>query len=289
MAEDRIIEKHYCYDRPSGSNDALAYAAMANAKQDSSSDLLTMSLLGGGGMGGFNNPFAYLIWMMFANRFMGDGWGGGPQSTQNIEMQNQLQAIRSQLQDNQNSNLLMDAVKGNASAIQALSSQLNCDFNSLKDCCCDVKAGIDKVAGQVNFSAERVINAVATGNMNIVTAVKDCCCETQKELLKMQGDIQLQNCQQTNTIVNAINRVEVGQERGFSAVAFEAEKNKCELINAGNANTQRIIDTLTRHWGDEQAREIQDLKSELSNFKQTQNLIKMLQNGNNGCGCGCGC
>lgn len=64
----------------------------------------------------WNNPFAYLIWMMFAGRFFGNGWGDqgyqNGQNAQNIEMQNQLQAIRTQLQDNQNSDCIKSAVVG---------------------------------------------------------------------------------------------------------------------------------------------------------------------------------
>lgn len=62
----------------------------------------------------WNNPFAYLIWMMFAGRFFGNGWVDqgyqNGQNAQNIEMQNQLQAIRTQLQDNQNSDCIKSAV-----------------------------------------------------------------------------------------------------------------------------------------------------------------------------------
>ena len=30
-----------------------------------------------GGMGNWNNPFIYLVWMMFANRMWGNGWENG--------------------------------------------------------------------------------------------------------------------------------------------------------------------------------------------------------------------
>lgn len=49
--------------------------------------------------------------------------------------------------------------------------------------------------------------------------------------------------------------------QGFSQTAFQAQQDKCDIIRAGQDNTQRIIDTLNNHWKDEQAREIQDLKA----------------------------
>lgn len=292
MAE---VEKIYCCDRPCN-NDALAYA-MANQKNNSN-DLLTMAMLGGGGMNGFNNPFAYLIWMMFANRFGfgNDGFGNGQnaQNAQNIEMQNQLQAIRSQLQDNQNSNLLMDAIKGNANAIQALGTQLGCDFNSLKDALCDVRAGISKFGDQIGYSAEKVINAVNLGNTGIITALKDCCCATQKEILSLGSEIKLQSCQQTYELRNGQRDLGAAIAQGFASSSYETQKQTSDIITATNASAQRIIDLISANRADDQAREIQDLKNEVARQKQTQELMAMFGRGNFGCGgcnpcnpCGC--
>lgn len=140
---------------------------------DRGNDMLTAAaLMRNGSNQEWNNPFVYLVWLMFANRFFGNGWDANGQGQQNIEVQNQLQALRTQMQDNQNSNLIMDAVKGNAAAINQLASNLNCDFNSLQGAICDVRAGIDKVSGQVGLTSERVINAVNLGNNGILTAIK---------------------------------------------------------------------------------------------------------------------
>lgn len=289
MAE---VEKIYCCDRPCN-NDALAYA-MANQK-NSSNDLLTMAMLGGGGMNGFNNPFAYLIWMMFANRFGfgNDGFGNG-QNAQNIEMQSQLQAIRSQMADNQNSNLIMDAIKGNAAAISQLASSWNCDFNALQNAICDVRAGIDRVAGEVGYSAEKVINAVNLGNTGIITALKDCCCTTQKEILSLGSDIKLQSCQQTYELRNGQRDLGAAIAQGFASSSYETQKQTSDIVTATNASAQRIIDLINANRADDQAREIQDLKNEVARQKQTQELMSMFSRGNFGCGgcnpcnpCGC--
>lgn len=292
MSEDRITEKVYCYDHPSAyqNNEAALIAAMCNKQQ---TDPALTAMMANGGMNGmWNNPFVYLVWMMFAGRFFNNnGLDGGVagQASQNIEIQNQLQAIRSQMQDNQNSGLIMDAIKGNASAIGQLASNLNCDFNALNGAICDVRGGIDRLSGQVGFSAERVINAVNMGDCGITQALKDCCCTTQKSILEMGYQNQLQNCQQTNTIMTGINTLNTGLERGFSNVAYATQNQTCEIINAGNANTQRIIDTLNSHWNDENQRKIQDLKFELSQERQNNLILNKLGSYNGSCGCGCGC
>lgn len=285
------IEKIYCCDRNDNDN-ALAAAILAGRDYKGMDPALTAMMANGGMNGMWNNPFVYLVWMMFAGRFFNNGgWDstGGCQGVQNVEMQNQLQAIRSQLQDNQNSNLLMDAVKGNNMAISQLAQNLNCDFNTLNSCCCDLRQAIAQVAGQIGFSAEKVINAVNMGDCNVIQAIKDCCCQTQRQVADFRADMQLQMCQQTNNLTQQINTLSAGVERGFSQTAYETQKQTCDIINNQNANTQRLVDLLNSHWSSEDKLKIQDLKNELSQARQTQQLLAAMNGGNCGCNTGCGC
>lgn len=279
------VDKILCCDR--GDNDnALAAAILANGRRND--DPMAYAAMMNQNQQ-WNNPFAYLIWLIFANRFFGENGLNG-QNAQNVETMNQLQAIRTQLQDNQNTTLTMDAVKGNTNAIAQLSQQLNCDFNALKDCCCDVRAGIARFGDQIGYSSERVIAAMERGNTGILQAVSNCCCETQKELIRMQGNIQLQNCQQTYELRNGQRDLGQAVTQGFAQSSYETQRQTCDIIAAGQANTQRIVDTLNTHWSNEQAREIQDLKNENAQLKQTQYLAKLIAGGNCGyAGCGCGC
>lgn len=274
--------------------------ALLGSLMNKDNDAMTTLLANGGMNGMWNNPFVYLVWMMFAGRFFGNGWDNNGQGQQNIEVQNQLQAIRSQLQDNQNSNLLMDAIKGNNVAIGQLASNLNCDFNALNGAICDVRGGIDRLAGQVGFSAEKVINAVNLGDLNIVQQLKDCCCATQKAILEMGYQNQLGQKDIINTTQDGFCKMGFGVqqgfatvntaiERGFSQTAYETQKQTCDIINNQNANTQRIVDVLNGHWNDENNRKIQDLKFELSQERQNNFIAAKIAALNGGCGCGCGC
>ncbi len=166
MEENRVTEKVYCYDHPSAYNHDNS--AMLAALLNKNDNPLEAAALMNGGMGGqWNNPFIYLVWMMFAQRMWGNGWDNNGQNAQNVELQNQIQSLRSQISDNQNSNLVMDAIKGNAAAINQLASNMNCDFNTLNSAICDVRGGIDKLSGQVGYSSERVINSIVTGNLQL--------------------------------------------------------------------------------------------------------------------------
>lgn len=287
------VEKIYCCDRDNNDN-ALAAAILANGN-NRRDDWGPMAAMMGGGMNSWmNNPFAYLMFLaLFRNGGFGFGGDGAGTATQGIETQAQLNAIRTQLQDNQNADCIKSTIQGNGFALSQLAQTLNIDFNTLQKCCCDVQAAIQQVAGQVGFSAERVINAVNLGDCNVIQALQNCCCQTQRQIADFRADIQLQSCKDTSEIRNGQRDLGVAIAQGFAQVGYQAQVDKCDILRAGQDNTQRIIDTLNNHWKDEQALKIQDLKFELSQERQN-NLINERFNrlGNCGCGgnsCGCGC
>lgn len=256
------IEKIYCSDR--GDNDALTAAILSNGnRRDDYNNWM-------------NNPFAYLMFLAFTR----NGFGNNNDNAA-------LEAIRTQMQDNQNSSLIMSALgdgfNRNDFALSQLAQNLNVDFNALQKCCCDVQAAIREVGGAVNFSAEKVINAANLGDCRIIEALNSCCCSTQRQIADFRADLLLQNCKDTAELRNGQRDLGAAITQGFSATAFQAQQDKCDIIRANQDNTQRIIDTLNTHWKDEQAREIQDLKAQISQFKQTDAIIARLRGGNRVC------
>lgn len=278
-------EKIICCDR--GDNDnALAAAILAGnnrrdndglyallANQRNNNDPMAMAAMMNGGMGGqWNNPFIYLVWMMFAQRLWGNGCGenGGCNNPQ-------IAALQNQMQDNHNSDLILQGIGNNTGAIRELAGNLNCDFNTLNSAICDVRGGIDRLAGQVGFSAERVINAVNMGDSNIIQALKDCCCQTLQSILRMGYEQQLATCQQTGELRNGQRDLGSIITQGFSSTAFQAQQDKCDIIRAGQDNTQRIIDTLNNHWNADLQQRYNDARLELSQLRQNATLIAALR------------
>lgn len=244
------VEKIYCTDN----NDALLASVMGKNNND---PMAMAAMLNNNQW--MNNPFIYLVFLMMFGR---NGlWGNNANSVQNAEIQGQLNAIRNQMSDNQNSGLLMDAVKGNNNAITQLASNLNCDFNSLNNAICAVRSGIQDVAGKVGFSAEKVINAANLGDLNIVQQLKDCCCQTQQNLLKMGYEQQLAT----------------GVERGFASTNYATQTQTCEILRDNQRNTQHIIDTLNTHWNQDLQQRYNDARLELSQVRQNQYLISQLK------------
>lgn len=237
--------------------------------------MMNNGMNGFGGNGWLNNPFIYLIFLAMFGR--GFGFGNNGNCCENA----QIQALSAQMSDNQNSNLLMDGIKGNTNAISSLASNLNCDFNTLNSAICNVQSAIQNVAAQTGFSAERVINAINMGDCGIITAVKDCCCNTQQSILKMGYEQQLATCNQTNTLTNEMTQGFSGLNQaiinGFSQAGYATAQQTCELLNAGKDNTQRIIDTLNNHWNDDLRQRYNDARLELSQKAQNEYLISQLR------------
>ena len=235
----------------------------------------------------WNNPFAYMMMMGMMRYMYGADWNNRDNGAdvQRAEIQSQIESLRNQMADNQNSNLLMGAIQGNGNDLKMLASNLNCDFNALQNSICGIQAGIQQLGGQVGFSAERVINAISQGNLQMTIALKDCCCQTQQNIIKMGYDNQLGQKDIVNQMQQGFNYTNTGIERAASNLGFRMQQDKCDIIRAGENNTQRIIDTLTGHWSQEQANEIQDLKFKNSQLQQNIYLANLM---NGGCGCGAG-
>lgn len=282
MAEEVIKTTSCCNDAMMGgllgamanrdNNNPLAMAAMMRNRDDD--DM-------------WNNPFAYMMMMGVMKWMYGDNWNNRDNGAdvQRAEIQSQIESLRNQMADNQNSNLLMGAIQGNGNDLKMLASNLNCDFNALQNSICGIQAGIQQLGGQVGFSAERVINAISQGNLQMTIALKDCCCQTQQNIIKMGYDNQLGQKDIVNQMQQGFSYTNTGIERAASNLGFQLQQDKCDVIRAGENNTQRIIDTLTGHWSQEQANEIQDLKFKNSQLQQNIYLANLM---NNGCGCGAG-
>lgn len=267
------VEKIYCCDRD---NSALMAALMNN----NNNGLETAALMNSG-MGGanamWNNPMMYLVWLAVLGNG-GFGFGGNRcNMLEGNELNGRFNSIQAQIDTNHNNDLAMSAIQGNTSAIRELAGQLNCDFNALNSAICDVRGGIDRLSGQVGFSAERVVNAVNMGDCNIISALKDCCCQNKELVQRMGYENQINNLKQSNAIQAGFAYTNTGIERGFSNVAFETQKQTCDIINAGNANTQRIIDTLNCHWNQDLQQRYNDARLELSQRAQNEYLISQLK------------
>ena len=117
------------------------------------------------------------------------------------------------------------------------------------------------------MSGMQTINALQQGNMQIAQQLAECCCKVNNNITAMDGNVKLAMCQQTGTLSNAINNVAVGQERGFSSVAYETQRQSCDIINAIKDNTRVVTD------GQKQA-EMRDMQDKIDHLREENSTFK---------------
>ena len=180
-----------------------------------------------GGFGGEGGWFMWVIFLFFLMGWGGNGWGGFGNNRGNLAGD---VALGNLINNDSGRELLMSAIQGNGNAINQLASTLNCDINSVKSAINGVMSQIQGVGNQVGMSSQQIINAIQAGNCQIASKLADCCCENRLAI-----------CQQTNTLQNAINGIATGQERGFSSVAYETQRQTCDIQNSIKSATDAIL------------------------------------------------
>lgn len=257
--------------------EAMMGGMMGSMFNRQNNDPMAMAAMMNGGMNSWNNsPWMYLIFLaLFGGG--GFGWGNRNGQVQDAEIQSKLNQLSTQMQDGNNTNLLMDAIKGNNTALGQLASNLNCDFNQLHNGVCAIQAAIQEVGGKVGYSAERVINAVNLGDMNIVQQMKDCCCQTQQNIIRMGYENQLGQKDIVNGMQQGFSYTNTGIERVAANLGFQISQMACDLKTNANDNTQRIIDTMNAHWQSDLQQRYNDARLELSQQRQNATLIAALK------------
>lgn len=180
-----------------------------------------------GGFGGEGGWFMWVIFLFFLMGWGGNGWGGFGNNRGNLAGD---VALGNLINNDSGRELLMSAIQGNGNAINQLASTLNCDINSVKSAINGVMSQIQGVGNQVGMSSQQIINAIQAGNCQIASKLADCCCENRLAI-----------CQQTNTLQNAINGIATGQEKGFSSIAYETQRQTCDIQNSIKSATDAIL------------------------------------------------
>ena len=247
-----------------GTNGILAMLPALMQKQGIDPSVFALCNGKGNGNSWSDGLFAILLLFILMGRgnLLGGGYGVGM-------MPNGQGGVAPMINNDANTAVIMQAVQRNGFDVQTLATALNTSSDNVIAAVNGVSKEICGVGNQLNMTANQVLTAIMQGNNAIATQLAECCCKTNNAITAMDGNVKLAMCQQTGTLNNAINNVAVGQERGFSSVAYETQRQTCEIQNAIKDSTQTIVD------GQRQAelREMQDkldhLREENSTFKSS--------------------
>lgn len=292
------VEKILCCDRPSD-NSAMWAAMMAN--KNNNSDWMYASQM--------NNPM-WLVWMMAMRWMYGNNDGNNNA---------QLAQIQSQISDNQSFNNMMSAISQNQNVMNDIATRTSTSIDFVRESLCQLGAAVQNVAGKTELSAERVANAVALGDQNIISQMLQCCCQG-KQLIVEQGyqnqiatersatvlgskidgnfaALQLQNCKDTGGIITRIDQLANGITQGFSATNYESARLARDTQDVVKYESQRQIDAIAAGFKSIEDKmcqnEINALRSQLEEKDRRLMLHDFVSqvrtSGNCGCNCNCGC
>ena len=221
-----------------------------------------LAMKGNNGFG--NGDGSWFISLLFILCFC--GWGGNGFG---FGGRGNGAGLANEINNDYGRSLLMDAIGGNRNALSNLATQLNCTEGQIQQAISALTTQVQNVGNQVGMSGMQTINALQQGNMQIASQLADCCCRVNNNITAMDGNVKLAMCQQTGTLQNAINNVAVGQERGFSNVAYETQRQTCDLHNAIKESTQTIVDGQKQAEMREMQNKIDSLREENSTFKSS--------------------
>ena len=220
----------------------------------------------GFGNGGFNSIADLFGLAIIASMFgWGNGgfgggfgnWGGGA---------GQLGFLSNQLNNDSGRELIMNAITSQGesarTAIQTMSTMVGQDFNLLNAGIQSAQNTLNQIANQLGMSTLQMINAVQSGDANVISTLQSCCCQTQKQIMEQGYQSQIATLNQTNQL------------------GSQADRNTNSLLNAINAQTVAMNDQFCQARErdmqakiDTQADIITQLRGQIDNAAQTNQII----------------
>ena len=230
-------EKTYVFDGASRNDIPLAYALNGNGWGNNG--------LGFGGWGG--GILGFLLGALFGGGFGGFGGFGGYGAGAGVGY------LGNQLNNDNNTDLIMNAINGTDSDVRLLATTLNADVNEVRSAISTIQLAIQNVGSQVGMSGLQVQNAILSGDAAIQAKMQECCCENRLLTTQQGYEAQLRTLEQTNTLTNqsdrntnsiigAINAQTVAMNDQFCALKERELQNKIDCLTAANTALKGQID-----------------------------------------------
>ena len=193
---------------------------------------------GNGGFGGQNGIWGVIYLAIVASIF---GWNNGGFGGFGGRGGNGLPA---ELAGNAGRELLMQAIQGNASAINQIASTLNCSSQQIESALCNIQ-------NSIGLTGTQIINAIQSGDNGIVNQLSTCCCNILQAVERQGAATQLQNCQNMNTLTREMNdntrdlpsHTRQARRSRDPCASGQARRRASEERDTGRTAQQRASDT----------------------------------------------
>ena len=152
--------------------------------------------------------------------------------------------------NNSNTDLLSSMVQRNGVDLSQLAQTINVSNDRLRDAIGAVSTQICNFAGQNGLSFQQVINSILTSQNAIASQICSCCCDV-KQLISESNYLTERGFSNTNQILS----------QGFSSVAYETQRQTCDIEKAISASTSQILEG-------QRAAEMRDLQDKLDALRE---------------------
>ena len=228
--------------------------------------------LNNGGMGN-NGNWMWIIFLFFLFPLLRRGgfYGNDGDDSSNSKC-NGFGYLGNMINNNDGRQLLDAAINRNGASIDKLASMFGCG----KDAILGAINGVQQAINSVGCNIADVKYAMSLGNKDMAQQLATCCCDIRESITRGNYDNQLQTVNQTNQLQQSINTVATSQERGFANVAYETQRQTCdittEIKNLGTQITTKFGELATRALQDKfdaEREKTTALMNQLSNEHQT--------------------
>ena len=231
-------EKTYVFDSASRNDIPLAYALNNNGWGN-----------GGFGLGGWGGGIlGFLLGALFGGGWGGfggfGGYGGGMAGAG---------YLGNQINNDNNTDLIMNAINGTDSDVRLLATTLNADVNEVRSALATINTGLTSVGSQVGLTGLQVINAIQSGDASLAAQLSQCCCENRLLTTQQGYEARIQTIEQTNllgsqadrntkAITDAIAAQTIAMNDQFCALKERELQNKIDSLTAANTALKGQID-----------------------------------------------
>ena len=214
----------------------------------------------GNGADGFGNGNGFLwllLFLIMGGRGWGNGWGGNGGVTDGASANGAAtcccveKAVAEARAAGLSDQVVVDAVRGNATAIGQIAATLNCGFGDVQNAICGIDKSILQLSSQLGMSGQQIINAIQAGNCTLTSQLANCCCEMKQLVTTLNYENRIANMQQTEHLTGVMNA-------GFAGVQ-----------NRLDAGFQGLQDYLTSEKIDGLRQKINTLENAANNANQT--------------------
>jgi hypothetical protein len=257
------MDKTYVFDNAGSGFGDMSGLVASLCQQRGLDPNMVMAMMNNRGVGyGEGGWFMWIIILLIFGwgGFGGNGWGGRGNAQGFADLGNLVN-------NDAGRELIMSAIQGNGTAISQLATTLNCDVNALQSTLNTIQQSLCQLGNHVGLTGQQVINSIQSGDAALARQLSECCCENRLAI-----------CQQTNAIQSSINTVATGQERGFSAVAYETQRQTCDITKAIADSTAQILAGQKAAEFREIQREVQALRDERTQYQMSAMLQQQSRN-----------